>query len=927
MLSSRKEIDAAIWANYRRFLCAPYLFGADNNQDSPGLFDTADLKILTTFFSPGHIRASSNTFSCLYTMLKEPFEDRLFMDYCFFPFAKDLQVFRETEIPLWSGNVSHAPVRDYDLVFVSHAILQEALNIPYAMANSDVPLDYDERMKDKTLPILFYGGASTHNCTVVYSPDGGKSLVDLAMAGSAEGVLPHVIEEIYGLKSKGYDLKADKEKVIEWLRQKSSQKSYLMNPKVYRWEYAPDHRLVSISCTDPLATQRPEVARKRSTDFPGFKRKVLHLDGEGVEAHDLQISLGCSANLCSFCSEGQASGGWSQKSLPDLVKDMKESVLWSAANTVSYFSYNSNFYAPFLDLLKESADLYSNVSLITMRADVLAESPEYLELSKVLGVLRQTMAVEGMGERLRNKLLNKNLSRQQIMDAARNVFRQRLMTLKLNMIITGQETDEDIQEFLSEIDELARIRSECGALTKIVLSFTPLIIYPNTPLRFLPRVSAYNVFYERRTMNDLVAMVKSRGDAFKVKFNVRGPGNYLEQNILDLGPLGCELIKDLSVNRGVLYHRHFTNGDYRDFKRALDDHGIDKEFCFRARGVEELQPIDVFTFTTPKQFSIWKEQYKKMDFSRSYCLKTPAHLEARCSDCGLCETVQQKKDTYKRDISSQSTVEDVVASLSGNRHMATTRVQVNVDPRWDFASGSSLSFFITSQFMKVSPKLRDSFYEVGYNTRTWTSRDNQPGWFGGTFVFDIFWNSRISAKDLLSVMEEVNKRLTVCKVVGVVDSDKDFKIKTNGFVSYIGQIDGGSMSELSDRLMNFDWMVDVSVKLKGNALSTEKQHHPEFRDKLFFSPYKERIWASFFLPIEYNPYLVSSSIFKRKPLKMVEDSRFHITGHFFPTEATCSCGEPLFMDLGTNQTESLCPICRGKRMLYRLTKFRDWSSR
>ena len=45
------------------------------------------------------------------------------------------------------------------------------------------------------------------------------------------------------------------------------------------------------------------------------------------------------------------------------------------------------------------------------------------------------MAIEGMGGRIRNKILNKNLSREQIRQAVRNIFKQKFSTLKINIIV------------------------------------------------------------------------------------------------------------------------------------------------------------------------------------------------------------------------------------------------------------------------------------------------------------------------------------------------------------------------------------------------------------------------------------------------------------------------------------------------------------
>ena len=144
-----------------------------------------------------------------------------------------------------------------------------------------------------------------------------------------------------------------------------------------------------------------------------------------------------------------------KEDLPDLIEDMEEIKKWCAPNTIGYYSYNLNYYKQFLDLLEESASRFSNLSLINMRVDVIAAQPDYLKLAKRLGLVRVSMAVEGMGDRVRNKILNKNLSHDQLMKAVRNVFDGKFIMLKMGMILTGQETDEDIDEWIAEIDKIS----------------------------------------------------------------------------------------------------------------------------------------------------------------------------------------------------------------------------------------------------------------------------------------------------------------------------------------------------------------------------------------------------------------------------------------------------------------------------------------
>ena len=134
--------------------------------------------------------------------------------------------------------------------------------------------------------------------------------------------------------------------------------------------------------------------------------------------------------IVSNCSEGRLAGGWKEKPLEELIEGMDEIKKSCAPDNIGFVSYNLNYYYRFLDLLRESAVRFSNLSLINQRADVLAASPDYLRLAKKLGLVRVSMAVEGMGDRIRNKILNKNLRREQLMQAVRNVMEGKYIVLK-----------------------------------------------------------------------------------------------------------------------------------------------------------------------------------------------------------------------------------------------------------------------------------------------------------------------------------------------------------------------------------------------------------------------------------------------------------------------------------------------------------------
>lgn len=97
--------------------------------------------------------------------------------------------------------------------------------------------------------------------------------------------------------------------------------------------------------------------------------------------------------------------------------------------------HNSNYYYRYIDALNELAKNSSNLSLINMRTDSVGADPEYTAVAKRLGLKRIGMAVEGMSERIRNHIFNKNLPRDLWMAAVRVAFENKLILLKHGSIM------------------------------------------------------------------------------------------------------------------------------------------------------------------------------------------------------------------------------------------------------------------------------------------------------------------------------------------------------------------------------------------------------------------------------------------------------------------------------------------------------------
>lgn len=925
LVQDREQIDNFLRKNYRKFESPEYMFGVDNNQDSYDLWDTASLRVLCVFLSPGVVRGVSNTFTALNSLIKNRAGDRIFVDFAYFPCEPDMEMLTAAKIPLMFGNVSHRPAYDYDVVSISHAIMPEAFNLPHMLNLSGFPLSTQERLADPTLPLVLYGGASSTTANIVHGPidlkeGGGSSLIDGAMFGYGEEYVDAMYETLADLNEQG-PIKERKTDVLEYLLLSSDEHFYL--PTAYEFEYFEGRdqnlKIKAINKVHPDAPDKVKIGRSYNTNFPGFNRKIMNLDGENSTSADIMISMGCSGEgACTFCNEGIIGGPFREKTLDGVREDMRKVKWWAAPNSVGFYSYNLNYYSKLFDLLGEAGKNFGQLSLINMRTDEISVNPDFLQLAKALGQIRISMAVEGMGNTMRNKMLNKNLQREQLMKAVRNVFQQRFILLKMGMIITGHETKEDIDEWLSELDEMLSIRDEVGARTAIQLSHTPLVHYDETPLRWLPRVTAKNSYEGNRTLHYYIEECNKRG--IRTKFNGRGPGTFLEQLILDMGRAGTKVLVDVAINQGMFYYRHFGQKELEMITKALDRFDIDPTQIFRERDLDELSPSDTIEYVTPERIRRWKLQHKRRNWYMAYCLDSKSH-KGKCFSCGTCETDEQILMITRRDI-TESPINVMIDNLSSNRPAHMTRMVVKVDPQWDFYDRTTMSHYITSLFLRQHDDILEAFFSVDKNTNTWASAHGQKGWFGGTFAFDVKWREHLPARKLKEFLEPVNKLLTAAQVVDIYDTSKELPIDTRGSVSYFSQIKGISMSQVKDRMSAFNWDIKVATKAMGGDLELEKKYMPELKDRILFVQHGETLLCYMDLPMVINPHLVIASIFNRPYRWALENFRFNTMDHNVPIAGTCDCGKQLGFSMLKDKASKFCPTCTGKRFLYSVTKGR-----
>lgn len=765
---------------------APLVGDQDLNMNNPK-WEEADFKICVCQNGDFFTKATSATVIQLTALIREAERKlgiRIFVDFAFQPDEVDTAKLRAEKMHEVFGWCSMRTLNEFDTCLCSFSIHYETMGMCTVLWGGGIPAHFWERINSKEkLPLLIAGGVVGQLLEPVFGHTKG-SFVDSLFLGEGEDRFPQVVELLWknwslwneGRKGKLKLLQLLTETFDNWYvpnaythiygsvtpeEQKRKFDGEQLEPQPQLPENQDDsfyqqdfpgtiqkdkgNELRAITRNFPWAREKVKFHRCWNARPPMFENRLLMTTNEGAGRGELQISHGCMGfGACYFCAEGNEAGTWREYDLPAIVEAMETLKQSSAPNVISFFSLNSNYYSKVFDLYYEVAKKFNYISVIAFRADVVSAVPEYIKFLKALGTFRLTIALEGISERIRAAFLNKNLTWEQYLRTCEYCFREKFVMLKTNLIFSGHEEPEDIEEFVLAMKKMNELKTKYGARTSIVWSMTTLVTYWNTGLQWQPRRATLSEIFRDRKFKDAVRQGRDLGHRFR--FN-SGSEFVWQQLLVDAG-------RRMSDTSTVLYREYWEQNKPINsasfFDKANDavftDMGIlDKEVREKALALQsEIQVLDdevyvlaagiakddvegqavlaekrvvleqkkqdaapfIKAYREPfekffgkeygfkeihpsKTFDILPAYVQKMYYLAvgkrgvKYCLRTPATPEAKCKTCGFCEDDEYSKEVIVgRPITSTKTVESIEEAIFLNRAASVLRViyQTNADP-------------------------------------------------------------------------------------------------------------------------------------------------------------------------------------------------------------------------------------------------------
>lgn len=640
------------------------------------------------------------------------------------------------------------------------------------------------------------------------------------------------------------------------------------------------------------------------------------------------------------CHEGAYTGGWVENTPERLVELAKLCRKHTASTTLKAYSFNSNYLSDYKRNIFDWLGVFPRVTFNNMRLEELGLDKDALKMMKLAGHQRMTAPLEGISERIRNNLLNKNLSEKALDSYLEYGMMMGAVDCKVGIVLTGYEEEQDWQAFY---DFNMKWRKKChdmGGNIPFRYKCTLAVHYPHTPIEYIERRAAKHAFYGTYIMPN-EWNEKYYAEHIRIKLNGFKHSTFIEQAIVDLGRYATPWMYNYIIRPGYPFYNNKTivtheeaweafralvNPEYFFNERKMDEYisichrihiAMHANVVFQAKKILKDGADATPTIRCLKTYEGCPVDCKAHVYEKSPLItygdawldesgKLTGRVWEEVKGCQRCKTPADRKKVLARELPMSKNADDILMYKAPSLELRL-RFRIQRKKEYEVLSPRNTAFVFFTKFLRKSDDLCKMFWELdAYHNMFWQSEEDKTYVVSGQQIVDVTFTDR-KAKELVeNLIQEVNAEAKSFRVVSVREVPLTDKIKADDYNVFYFE------STLSAEFWQFAAMnYDGEVKVEGaqGAMETIKDVRltaPSFT-------LRDKVKGYFTVPCKYSPwhYLQGLMAVRRISLsKLLATTSIQCITTVRESNGTCMCGkEKAVSDIGTNMQQKVGRDC------------------
>ncbi len=539
----------------------------------------------------------------------------------FAPWVDFEKQLRELDLDLFTLE-NRIPLSRFDLIGFSLLYELNYINILTILNLGKIPIYSRDRL-DGEYPLVIAGGPAAFN------PEPVAEIFDAVVVGDGEEVFPEIVSKFMQSKNQGYG------KRLQLLQSISG----VYVPARYT-AYTPKN---SIRLAVKPKNDAPPHIKKRvitSLEKKLFPENIIVPNvGAIFDRVSVEAGRGCPQN-CRFCQARHLYFPMRWKNGDSIAETLFNSVQSTGYADASLAALSIGDYPELNAVIENLMQILSpehiSLSLSSFRPGMLTQ-----EIAENIMRVRKTgltLVPEAGTERLR-KVINKNISEEEIQQAAMYAFSSGWRKIKLYFMIgLPTETHEDIQGIIDTVINIIRIGyRELKKSPQINLSIASFIPKPHTPFQWDGMEPEDNLLDKHK-------FIKSRLKKYRfVQFKDHSIQSSILEAVFSRGDRKLTPVLLSAWENGARFDSWSDCFDFSLWQNAFAAHCLDITDYLQAIDKKAVLPWDHIDTGIKKSYLL-----KEWDCSRK-AKPSPKCMDRDCSKCRGCSYPaysKQKTETF-----------------------------------------------------------------------------------------------------------------------------------------------------------------------------------------------------------------------------------------------------------------------------------------